>query len=282
MGAFGGLFMYDKGCVISMPIIILVACESISYIVVTVVLLILSFRIEKDTWFIKRETLVLVVFQFSAIILFAIFGSIPIFTKFLDYYIPYGFTLLTYSFLEVILCVLMPIIYQFVLDKKQQLVMQNEKHLEETLLVQFLKNRKTFELLLDFAKRSYCPESVLCYKDIERFKSSLKHRKSISLHILKTYLKPNSPLELNVPKISQIHDEIQKVITESTPTNIPPNLFDHIQLHCLHDMTDVFERLKIHHKEARKILQEWKENIPPSISNTIVVSASEPILYSTF
>ncbi|KAG2381802.1 hypothetical protein C9374_006186 [Naegleria lovaniensis] len=308
MGSNGGLFIYDRGCVLTNQIIILVACESLFYIIISIILLIICFRIQKDTWFIKRESLILVAIQFSAIILFAICGFVPVFTKITDFFIPYGFVLMSYSFSEVVLCILMPVIYQMKLDSKNgtgahttlephtsfhgTMTSHSRKNAIRTDLERFLDNRKTFELLLDFAKRSYCPESVLCYKDIERFKSSLKHRKSISLHILKTYLKPNSPLELNVPKISQIHDEIMRSIvdastlqntmvpsvsstmliphtattlssssspTTTTPTNIPPNLFDHIQLHCLHNMTDVFERLKSQSKQARKILQEWKE-----------------------
>ena len=299
----GGLFIYDRGCVMTNNIVILVACESLFYIIIAIVLLILCFRIEKDTWFIKRESLILVAIQFGAILLFAICGFVPVFTKITDFFIPYGFVLMSYSFCEVVLSVFMPIIYQIVLDskngnhfisdKRMKLHQHQQQHISSKItntgtrkntlrsdLERFLENRKTFELLLDFAKRSYCPESVLCYKDIERFKTSLKHRKTISLHILKTYLKPNSPLELNYPKLDQIHDEIMKSIIvdansnsnlpsasvmmsnnsqSSSPTSIPPNLFDDIQLHCLQDMTDVFERLKSQSKQVRNILREWKE-----------------------
>ncbi|EFC45286.1 predicted protein [Naegleria gruberi] len=248
----GGFFVSSRGCVITNAITIIVAIESLFYIVVEIVFLVLCFIIPRDTWFIKRETLLLTLLQFFSIILFAICGFLVQVTKLTDFFVPFGFTLMVYSFTEVVICVLLPILYSIVLLNRTK-----KERVEESELEHFLKSKKTFNILLDFARRSYCPESVLCYQDIERFKlTSKKNRKQAALHITKTYLKPNSPLELNFPKLSQMFEQISKAI-ETTPL-LETNFFDNIQWHCIEDMTDVFERLKSQNKEVRNILKQWK------------------------
>lgn len=47
-----------------------------------------------------------------------------------------------------------------------------------SVLEQFLNKKKYFEMLLEFAKRSYCPESVLAYRDIEQFKKTGKRNRN--------------------------------------------------------------------------------------------------------
>ncbi|EFC35860.1 predicted protein, partial [Naegleria gruberi] len=248
----GGFFVSSRGCVITNAITIIVAIESLFYIVVEIVFLVLCFIIPRDTWFIKRETLLLTLLQFFSIILFAICGFLVQVTKLTDFFVPFGFTLMVYSFTEVVICVLLPILYSIVLLNRTK-----KERVEESELEHFLKSKKTFNILLDFARRSYCPESVLCYQDIERFKlTNKKNRKQAALHITKTYLKPNSPLELNFPKLSQMFEQISKAI-ETTPL-LETNFFDNIQWHCIEDMTDVFERLKSQNKEVRNILKQWK------------------------
>ncbi|EFC45189.1 predicted protein [Naegleria gruberi] len=248
----GGFFVSTRGCVINNSIVIILAVEAIFYIVVEIVFLVLSFITPRDTWFIKRETLVLITLQFLAIILFAICGFLDAIANFTDYFVPFGFVLMTYSFVEVIVCVLFPI-----------LVYSNGKikNGKDSELEQFLMNKRTFTILLDFARRSYCPESVLCYRDIERYKlTSKKNRKKAALKITKTYLKTGSPLELNFPKLNQTFEEYSQIINNSNNNQslLETSLFESIQLHCLDDMRDVFDRLKNQSKETRNILEQWK------------------------
>jgi len=127
-------------------------------------------------------------------------------------------------------------------------------------LEKFLKNKKTYGMLLDFARRSYCMESVLCYKDIEKFKRSKpKMRNRMGLHIIKTYLKVHSPVQINLSAalLSHVH-EWEIVLSGSTPADY--KLFEEAQLHCLLDITDVFERLKASDKKVKELVATWARN----------------------
>ena len=98
----------------------------------------------------------------------------------------------------------------------------------------------------------------MCYDDIERFKlTNKRNRKRAALHIIKTYLKPHAPLELNFQKSAQTYEQLIQLL-ETSPT-IDTTFFDSIQWHCVEDMTDVFERLKNQSKKTRDILQQWRE-----------------------
>ena len=140
----GGFFVSTRGCLISSTITIIVAIEALFYVVIEIILLILCAIIPRDTWFIKRESIASTILIFFAIILFAICGFIPQISKLTDFLIPYGFIVMGYSFVEVIMCVLCPILYSNGMRRE---------HLAESELKQFLRNKKTFNILLDFARR---------------------------------------------------------------------------------------------------------------------------------
>ncbi|KAG2378199.1 hypothetical protein C9374_008342 [Naegleria lovaniensis] len=77
----------------------------------------------------------------------------------------------------------------------------------------------------------------------------------MALHIVKTYLSDSSPLELNMPKVTQRGQEILQAMEEHENDS---HVFDSIREHCLMDMKDVFERLKSSNKEISKLIESWK------------------------
>ncbi|KAG2375007.1 hypothetical protein C9374_010381 [Naegleria lovaniensis] len=258
-----GVFQVS-GCGISNSTFILVGVLTFFYIIVETILFVLCLIFARDTWFIWKETATLIGLKLGAIILFIVFGFVPIFAKFLDFFIPYGYVLLVYSCCDVILSVLLPVLYSIMMDRKQnhQIAALNALNsTEESGLEQCLKQRKTFNVILEFARKSFCPEPVLCYRDVERFTktTSSKNRRKLALHIANTYLKQNSPLQLNYPKVNEVFHESMSVINRCSNNNemIPLDLFKNIQLHCLNDMTDIFERLKRQDRDIKEVVAQW-------------------------
>jgi len=257
----GGILEFQRGCGISTNTFIVIGVETFFYVIIEVILIILCFIIDRDTWSIRNETLVLVGLKLFSIVAFVVFGLVPVFSKFLDFFIPYGYVLLFYSGADVVISVLLPIIYSSISDRKRKVIIVEESGLE-----QCLRNKKTFNIILEYARRSYAPESVLCYRQIDEFKrTGRRNRKKAALHIVNTYLKSGAPLELNYPKISEVYEGVLREIMSHNNTtkngagsDIDTNLFNNIQLHCVNDMTDIFERLKKQNKEIREMVEEWK------------------------
>ena len=248
-------FAFNSGCVTTSNTVILLGAEAALYIVIEVSFLIILFFVDRDTWSIKTEAFVLVFIQVALSLAYIISGQIEIIRFLTDYFVPFGFTLLTYSLLEIIISVILPVIYAIRHDNHQAEYAQSELEL-------FLKNRKTFALLLDFATRSYCNEDVLAYRDIENFRKSpkRKNKKLVAMKILKTYLKEGSPLELNIANIDQIYLRIEhEILSVNDDSLIASTLFDIVRVACLNNMTDLFERLKSSNKSVRIIVENWRK-----------------------
>ncbi|EFC48243.1 predicted protein [Naegleria gruberi] len=264
----GGLFVFERGCGLTTTTVLIVGVHALVYIFLELVFLILAVMADRDTWGIKRETLLLIIVQVGAAIIFIVVGMLDITEKLLDYLVPTGLALWIYELIEIIMCVGMPAMYAFISDRKSKLSQSNndterKQAVKETGIEKVLKNKKTYQILLDFARRSYCTESVLCWRDIQRFKKARKaNRKKAATHILKAYLTAGAPLELNISKIEERRSEIEKLIEENP--NISHNLFALIQDHCLNDMTDLFERLKSSNKQIGDIVKELK-----SLNNSV-------------
>lgn len=258
----GGLFVFDRGCGLTTTTVLIVGVHALFYIFLEFVFLILSLMADRDTWGIKRETLLLIIVQFVAAIIFIVVGNLDITEKLLDYLVPTGLALWIYEYIEIVLCVGMPVIYAIIGDRKSKLPpsdndTEKKQALKETGIEKILKNKKTYQILLEFARRSYCTESVLCWRDIQRFKKARRaQRTKAANHILKAYLTLGAPLELNISKIEEKKKEIEKIIAENP--KISHNLFASIQDHCLNDMTDLFERLKNSNKQIADIVKDLK------------------------
>ncbi|EFC42154.1 predicted protein [Naegleria gruberi] len=245
----GGILLFEHGCGLSTNTTIIIGVESIAYIILELVFFILCLMADRDSWGIKKESLALIFFQIVAAVLFIVCGSINVIKNLVDYYVPYGFLIWGYMLLEVIVCVSLPVLYSIGKEKKHQ-------ESGDTGFERLLKNKKTFDIVLDFARRSYCTESVLCWRDIERYKKSGKgNRKKIALHIVEAYLSLEAPLELNMPKIQERKQELSAIIENGS---LELDLFNGIQEHCLHDMIDLMDRLSSANKEISEILRNSK------------------------
>ena len=249
---YSGVFTPNKGCVSNTNTVYFVAAEAAIYIIVEIVLMVMYFFTDRDTWGIKREQVFLVFFQIFSCLMYVILGQIEVFRFLVDYFVPYGYTLLSYSLLEIIVSVFLPILYAIRSDYRLKV-----KH--DTELELLLKHKKSYMILLDFSRRSYCPEPILCWKDIQRYKKgSKKNRKKTGLYICETYLRKGAPLELNIPESVANYEQTVKFLTE---TNEVPSshLFNEVHVHCLNDMTDVFERLKQSNKQVREMIEDWRK-----------------------
>ncbi|KAG2392508.1 hypothetical protein C9374_011233 [Naegleria lovaniensis] len=309
----GGMLVFDRGCGFTTTTILIVGLEALFYIVIEIAFLILSFFADRDTWSIKKEALILIVFQFIGAVIFIVVGMFNITEILLDYLVPTGLALWVYNYLEVWVCVTLPVLYAIRSDASQKDSTIAENHdmqaplsihgthdvelppvttvqdtSRESGLEKILKNKKTFEIMLDFARRSFAPESVQCWRDIQRFKKTKRsNRKKAAMHILNAYLTLGAPLELNMSRIEEKKQELLIILQNESKTNpISHHLFDSVQDHCLNDMADLFERLKNANHEIYELVQESsggslknrKSNRRATVSVVVAVANSPTIV----
>ena len=141
-----GFFNFTQGCVTQDKFVFFVAAEVAVYIVVELVFVILSFFFaDRDTWFIKKESVFLIFSQVFFGVIYVVLSQIPIYSTLVDYIFPYGLFLVLYSYLEVVVSVLLPIFYAIHSDLKL-------KRREDCDLEILLKNKTTYLTILDFGK----------------------------------------------------------------------------------------------------------------------------------
>ncbi|EFC48987.1 predicted protein [Naegleria gruberi] len=131
-------------------------------------------------------------------------------------------------------------------------------HEEPSLYEKLLSERETFNAILDFSRRSYSSEPVLCFDTIQNYRKSrrMTFRMKIANNILETFLSKNSPLELNIPKIDSLHNELLFLIKEKNETKID-ELLEELRVHCLLDMNEMMTRMNSEYPEMfRKAKQE--------------------------
>ncbi|KAG2392504.1 hypothetical protein C9374_011229 [Naegleria lovaniensis] len=254
----GGMLVFERGCSMSTTMVLIIAGESVFYMIFEIVAFVLCVKSDRDTWAIKKEALSLIIFQVLFVIAFVVAGLLDIVVVLTDYFVPYGYTLMFYSFLEVIVTVTCPVVYAIVRDYRE---MRRSKYQKETELESILKNKKLFERLLDYSRRSFAPESVLCYRDIQHFKKSKSNQKrKAAQFIVNTYLQQGSPLELNIDNVNERGEDYTRKIAEFTEdAKIPKTLFDELEMACLVDMRDVFTRAQVDDKEIFNAVQQWKK-----------------------
>ncbi|KAG2381874.1 hypothetical protein C9374_005666 [Naegleria lovaniensis] len=255
-----GLLEFKTGCVTSTNVLIIILVEAVFYIAAEVVSLILAVRSDRDTWNIKKETLAYVVIQVVTVALFLIASVIPLYAKLADFFIPYGLFIEIGLCLEIVVCVLLPVIYDIRQDaSKNAHQSSHEKNTggEEkvTNVEQLLKEKKTFDIVLDYARRSYCPEAVLCWKEIQTFKSTvanLSKRKEIATTIIDAFLKVGEPLEINISQIEKVR---KRLLSEIEKEEIPIEMFQEIETHCLADLMDLLTRLCHSNEYIRNLIE---------------------------
>ncbi|EFC37669.1 predicted protein [Naegleria gruberi] len=243
-----GFFQFSYGCIGSSAMFGIIIAEALVYYIVEWITLVLCIRSDRDTWNIKKETLVHVIVQPFLVILFIVLGSIPIIAELVDYFVPYLLVLLAGSVFEIFVCVVLPVCYDIRLDfiRNGGLFSINSKNRNITSFSTteiLLKDPKTYSIFLDFARRSYTPEPVLCWTDIQKFKKlPKKDRKEKALKMIDSYISLSAPLELNLPNINVMRRDLLNII-EKDETNIPIELFENVETLCLQDLLDLQQRL---------------------------------------
>lgn len=257
----GGMLVFTVGCSVTITAVLIIAILCLILVVFEVSFLILLFKSDRDTWNIKKETFVQLIFQILVGILFIVLSQLHDFDTMIDYMWPYANVIFYYLLIDNFICTILPIIYAIRKDRKDSNFNQNVDKVEEKSdLERILSEKKTFDVLLDFGRRSYCTESILCYRDIQDYKKlkKLATRKKLAMRIINSYLKKDSPYELNMPKIEQRGEELKSIVENSD--EISRDVFQSIQEHCMNDMKDVFERLKSSNKEIQSLITSWKSN----------------------
>ncbi|EFC42641.1 predicted protein [Naegleria gruberi] len=250
-----GFFEFKIGCSLTSGILIVILIESVFYIAAEVITLIMCIRSDRDTWSIKKETLIYVIVQSIGISLFVISSFIDIMSILVDYFVPYALFMFGALALETIICVLLPVCYAIRKDFHS-----THHNPQDSTLESILKNKKGFKTILDFARRSYCPEAVLCWSDIQRFKDCKKREKKLEIakYIIEHYLTPSSYLELNMPQLANVKEELSLMVMGSAST-VSNDVFDMIENHCLQDLADLQHRLVSSDKFIASMVQELKE-----------------------
>ncbi|EFC48593.1 predicted protein [Naegleria gruberi] len=236
-----GFFEASHGCNITPKILIVLGIQAAFYLVWMFVINILCILSDRDTFNIKLEELILTVILIVALILYTIFGSIPVITTLVDYFVPYVLIFVVYSLLETIIGVILPVYYS-IRDTMNETNHDSDKSASH-MVKALLKEKKSLDKISDFARRSYCLEDVLAWKEIQNYKK-MKKRKQAALDFIKTYLLPGAPLELNIPKSAATLANLREQMDSSTDEP-PVNLFDVVEHQCLFNMTDLLNRLVV-------------------------------------
>ncbi|KAG2383303.1 hypothetical protein C9374_004640 [Naegleria lovaniensis] len=274
---FAGFLEFQIGCTLTTNCLILILSLAVVYCIFEAVAVILSIRADRDTWHIKKENFIVLLVEVLGLALFIILGLIPQVQNLVDFLIPYGLFLFFSFSVESIISVLMPVIYEIKNDwmqarrNKQNFENSNKEEVnvddkKESHVEQLLQNPKTFKMVLDHARRSYCPEAVLCYHEIQRYKKAKKwsERKKMAMYLIDTFLTVGAPLEINISLLEKRKlDLLQRMETifssndSDSRSNDSSNehqqqqqviqsdrfLFHEIELHCIHDLTDLMSRL---------------------------------------
>ncbi|EFC46151.1 hypothetical protein NAEGRDRAFT_79252 [Naegleria gruberi] len=179
------------------------------YLIIQLVCLVLLLKTEKDTYFIKVESILILILQVVCVGLYITLGQS--FYRVVDHIIPAGLIMFLYLSLEIIVTVTLPVIYSIM--KRYQKVEVFDSELEWAL-----NKSETCEMLLEYSRRSFCPEGVLVYKDISKFKlaSTFKKRKLLAFQVVDNYLTFGGVYELNMPNIHLLREEILFKIDSAT------------------------------------------------------------------
>ncbi|EFC46270.1 predicted protein [Naegleria gruberi] len=238
-----------------------------SYLAALVVLLLISFFLEKDTWGIKIETSVMSILLLIAVINYLVCPYITIIRTYTDYFFPYGQSMVMYSIIQLFVFVTIPLCRSI----KGDGIFPEE--IASTMFERILLNKETFKIALDFSRRSYCSEPVLCFDNIENYKKARRksNKLKIALHILNTHLKKGAPLELNIDKIEERFKSLQENISNQDEKKIDEEV-GLLRIHCLQDMSEMMYRLILSDKVVKEVAMMNSGKIPVDSLNSPVSS----------
>lgn len=143
-----GMFSAYEGCRTASNAIFIVGGMAIIYALTILAFVIALFFTDRDTWGIKIENLMVVTAQILLLIIFIPVSQVYAVVSLTDYFFPVVYSLLILPIIEIFIAVLLPIVYAIIHDSKSN---ENENVKSEIEFI--LKNKKSFPILLDFARR---------------------------------------------------------------------------------------------------------------------------------
>ncbi|EFC44069.1 predicted protein [Naegleria gruberi] len=247
---YPGMFEFRFGCVLTINGLILVSCLTLIYLIFEIGSIILLLMADRDAWNIKTESIVIIITQVIGLALFVILGNINGYITLVDYIIPYSLFLFAFASLEIIITVLRPIAWEIYLDrfkKNRSARLDSTGNLsnnKDSQVASNLEDENYYQKLLDFARRCYCPESLLCWKSIQQYKKENYHNKKMAAEfILEQFLTIGAPAELNIENV-ELRKRLIISKIESEEYYFGNDLFEEIETHCVNDLADLINRFK--------------------------------------
>lgn len=115
-----------------------------------------------------------------------------------------------------------------------------KKKAHDDQLKKFMSKEETYTLLLEFAKSEFSVENIVCYDDIQAYKSitNPEERLQMAQKIFDTYLNgSDSELEVNISS-----DFCKKVKTLISTGNVDGNLLNDVERQIIANVSDTFSR----------------------------------------
>ncbi|KAL9657542.1 hypothetical protein ABK040_000969 [Willaertia magna] len=254
----GGMFEFRRGCGMTTNFVIIIGIQGLFYLSLEVIAaVLLAIRADGDTWFIRKEAFIAAIVEIIFVLAFVISGQLHIINKLVDYILPNGLAFLIGTNFEILITTFIPLCYSVYYDRREKLIREAAS---KTKLERLLYNKKTFIIFLEFARKSFCPESVLCWEDVQKYRRLKKSKRRIyARYILEKYLKTGeSPLELNISTNVARYQEMDSKIKDLNK-EMERGAFDYLELHCLRDMTDIYSRLLNDNEEISNLVKKWQE-----------------------
>ncbi len=264
------------GCGLDFTMIVIAFIPILCYVIIEVAFLIFfAFRV-RDTWNIGRELIFVISLYFFASLLFAVLNIVPWYSNVGEYVVPTGWLVPLTCFVETLVSTVLPVIMSFRKGNNYN----TEEHVENNSeLVSVLEKDDSRNLLKKFAVQSFCPESILAWEDIQKFKglSTASARANALKKMIAKYLEVSAPLELNLPNKRVFYEEIKEALdrylatkrktvrvklnetfekmafADSNENLLPSTLLDRLENQVISDMMDIFARFRLS-ATGRKLL----------------------------
>ncbi|EFC37410.1 predicted protein [Naegleria gruberi] len=247
------------------------------YFIIDLIINIICLTIDNDTFNIKIGNLGMTVVRILCGIFYLVFSQVPVLRS-TGRIIPSIYVFILNCIVELIVTILIPSIKDCI-DKMKYQSKYNQSEIECVL-----NDQKLFNILIDFSRRSYSPESVLFYKDIQHYKQlvaklemmengAFQHVESIKnlrvkitrfvQNIVHVYLCEGSVNELNIPNLKMKKLELTNKIAaciEFESNRFTRDLFDSILVESMLTLMEVYHRLKQQNPTIRQFSLHWKND----------------------
>jgi len=146
-----GVFDFTRGCIISSNATFVLGAQVACYILVELILFVMCIFADRDTWFLKGETFLVLALQIGLGIIYLSCASLQPVKYMTDYFFSYAYIPVVSTLVETFISVTLPPIYAIISDYNRHKGIDTKGN-ETSIVERFLKNKKTFSILLDYGK----------------------------------------------------------------------------------------------------------------------------------